>query len=183
MHHQLMIDSSSPGSGIQRDWTTEARTSVGWTENTLEKYAEINRTTNKFSTVILCALRFKLVWEFIQCCLTSHGYKWFRPADLRILYDAKTLGGEEIKRNLLRSARAALVRSMDQMFSSQMLTCDTIPGTPEGWTQKVLTPTCVNVILRFFIFKCTHEVIFDLRSKIYVYAKLCSSWYLIHIFH
>ena len=38
---------SSPGSGIQRGWTSEARTSIGW-NIPLEIYAEIIHTRNKF---------------------------------------------------------------------------------------------------------------------------------------
>ena len=86
---QLINDPSSPGSGIQRGWTTVAMTYMGCTENTLGYYAEINHTRNKYGTRILCALRFKTVWETIQCCLTSKEYEGFRPADLPIFYVEK----------------------------------------------------------------------------------------------
>ena len=56
------------------------RTSLCWTE---EYYAAIYTSENKFGKGILCALRFKTVWEIIQCYLTSNGYKGFGPADLR----------------------------------------------------------------------------------------------------
>ena len=53
--------------------------SMGWTEHTLKYYAEINHTRKKFWTRISCVLRFKTVWEIIQCCLTSKGQKKIRP--------------------------------------------------------------------------------------------------------
>ena len=86
-----MNDPSSPGSGIQRGWTTDARTSMCWIEHTLEYYAEINTTKNKFGIGISCALRFKSVLEIIHCCLTSKGYNGYGPEDLTFLYDAKIL--------------------------------------------------------------------------------------------
>ena len=99
--HQLMIDPSSLGSGIQTGWTIEARTSMGRTERTLENYAEKNPTRYKIGNVILCALGLKTTWETIHYCLTSKGYKGFVPVYLSILYDAKILRGWEIMRNLL----------------------------------------------------------------------------------
>ena len=78
-----MNDPSSPGSHIQRGWTTEARTSMSWRNHTLKHHAEINPT------------------RIIQCCLTSRGYKGFAPAYLHILDDAKILRGREIMQNLL----------------------------------------------------------------------------------
>ena len=78
-----MKDPSSPDSHIQRGWTTEARTSMGWREHTLKYYAKINPT------------------RIIQCCLTSKGYKGFAPADLRMFYDAKIFRGGEIMQILL----------------------------------------------------------------------------------
>ena len=51
-----MIVPSSPDSGIQRGWTTEARTSMGWTEHTLEYYAEIKPTRKVFWIITLYAL-------------------------------------------------------------------------------------------------------------------------------
>ena len=102
--------SSSPNSGTQSGWTPEASTSMGWTENTLEYYAEINPTRIKFGYEILCTLRFKTVWEIIQCSLTSKGYEGFGPADLYIVYDAKILKIEEILRNLLLHNFALLTR-------------------------------------------------------------------------
>ena len=74
--------------------------SMGWTHHTLKYYAEFNPTRKKFWTRILCALRFKTVWEIIQCCFTSMGLKRFVPAVLLILYNAKILR-EEIMQNLL----------------------------------------------------------------------------------
>ena len=47
---------------FEEEWATEASTSMGWTEHTLDYFAEINSTTNEFGTGILCALRFKMVW-------------------------------------------------------------------------------------------------------------------------
>lgn len=99
--HQLIIDSSSPCSGIQRGWPPDARTSMGWTEHTLEYNAEINRTRNEFSTGILRALWFKTVWVIFHCCLTSKGYKGLGPAGLVILYKAKLLRRGKIIPNLL----------------------------------------------------------------------------------
>ena len=78
-----MNDPSSHDSNIRRGWTTEARTSMGWIEHTLEYYAEIKPT------------------RIIQCCLTSKGYKGFAPTDLRILYNAKILRRGEIMQNLV----------------------------------------------------------------------------------
>ena len=80
----------------------EARTSMGGIEHTLEYYGEINPSRNKYGTQILWAVRFKTAWEFIQCCLTSNEYKGIGPADMRILYDVKIFGGEEIMQNLLQ---------------------------------------------------------------------------------
>ena len=74
---------------------------MGWMENILEYYAEINPTRNILRTEIICVLRFTMVWETIQCYLTSKGYRGFGPADLRILYDSKILRRGEIMRNLL----------------------------------------------------------------------------------
>ena len=45
-----MNDPSLPGSVIQKNWITEARTSMGCIENTLVYYAEINPNGNKFGT-------------------------------------------------------------------------------------------------------------------------------------
>ena len=80
-----MKDPSSPGSNIQRGWTTEARTSMGWSEHTLKFYAEINPTT------------------IIQCCFTSSskGYRGLAYADLRMLYDAENLRRGKIMQILL----------------------------------------------------------------------------------
>ena len=58
MRRELMNDPSSSGSGIERGWNTEERTSMGWTEHTLEYNMEINPNRNEFGTGILCALRF-----------------------------------------------------------------------------------------------------------------------------
>ena len=96
-----MIDPSSSGSGVRRGWTTEARTSMRWKKYTLEYYPKFNPTRNKFRIGILCTLRFKTVWEIIQYCLASKGYKAFGRTDLRILYDANILRGGEFMRNLL----------------------------------------------------------------------------------
>ena len=39
----------------------------------------------KFWAGIICVQRFKTVWQIMQCCLTSKGYKGFELAYLRIL--------------------------------------------------------------------------------------------------
>ena len=96
-----MNDPSSPSIGIQRGLNMEARTSMGWTEHTLENCSEIYPTRNIIGTGILCALRFETDWEFIQCWLASKRYKGFGPADMRILYESNILGGGESMRNLL----------------------------------------------------------------------------------
>ena len=75
----------------------EARTSMGWTEHTLEYYAEINLTRYEFSTGILCALRFKTGWEIIQCCHTSRAYKGFGPADLNIYAESAVFPVKDCK--------------------------------------------------------------------------------------
>ena len=62
---------------------------------------EINPTRNEIGTGLLSALQFKTVWVFIQCCLTSMGYKGFGFADLRYLYNTKIFKGGEIVQNLL----------------------------------------------------------------------------------
>ena len=67
----------------------------------LEYNVEIKPTKNKFGTGISCALRFKTVWEIIQCCLTSKGYRGLEPANLSILYDTKNLRRGNFIRNLL----------------------------------------------------------------------------------
>ena len=54
-----MNDPSSLDSGIHGGWTTEVRAPMGWTEITLEYYAEINPNRNKFGIGILSALRFQ----------------------------------------------------------------------------------------------------------------------------
>ena len=74
---------------------------MGWTEHTFEYYVKINPTRNKFSTGILCALRFKTVWEILQCYLTFNEIEGFGPAVKLILYDANKLRGGEIMQNLL----------------------------------------------------------------------------------
>ena len=110
---QLLNEPSTPGNDIQRGWTTEAMTYMGWKEHTLKYYAEIRPTKNKFGTEILCALQFKTVWEIIQCCLTSKRYKGFGPTDLPILYDAKILRGGEVMRILLYIVSAVSLSTCD----------------------------------------------------------------------
>ena len=93
--------SFQPGSASQGGcWPYWIRpmTSSGWT---VEYYSEININGKKFGTGILCVLRFKTVWEFIQCCLTSKRNKGFGPTDLRILNLEKILRWVEIMRNML----------------------------------------------------------------------------------
>ena len=97
----LMNDISSPCSGTQRGWTMEANNLMDWQEHAMDYYAEINPTNKQFETGILCALRFRTLWEIIQCYPTFMEYKGFGPTDLRILYDAKVLGGWEDSRNVL----------------------------------------------------------------------------------
>ena len=98
---QLMNEPIWPGSGVQRGWSTQARTSIGWIENTLEYYAELNPIRKKFGTGVLCTLRLKVFMEIIQSCLTSKGYKAFRPTNSRILYDTTILRGGKIMEKLL----------------------------------------------------------------------------------
>ena len=74
---------------------------MGWTENTMEGYAKINTTRNKFESRILCEIQLKKVWERNPMLPQFKGYKGFGPADLRILYEEKILRGGEVMRNQL----------------------------------------------------------------------------------
>ena len=68
-----------------------------WTEG---YYPEIKSIGNKFWTGILYVLRFTTVWEIIQCCLNSKGYKGFGPAHLSFLKVEKILREGKIMQNL-----------------------------------------------------------------------------------
>ena len=89
-----MNDPSSPDSGIERGWTTEARTSMCQSGITLEYYAEIDPTRNKFGTGYYAHCDLKRSEKLSNAAsLLRNGYKGIRLADLRILYDAIVLRG------------------------------------------------------------------------------------------
>ena len=63
------------------------------TDHTLEYYAEMSTTDNKFGNGILCILHFKLELDYIK--LTTKGHKGFGPADFTMLYDENALRSGE----------------------------------------------------------------------------------------
>ena len=94
--HNAVYRGNARQKGCCSEWV-RPRTSLWWTDG---YYPEINPFGNKLCTGILSVLRFKTVWEIIQCCLTSKRHTGFGQLDLHVL-NVDFLRGWEIMHNLL----------------------------------------------------------------------------------